>query len=51
MHYSGGCHCGRIAFEFDSDAPVAEVIECNCSLCAKRGHLSMRMLEKIVVTF
>lgn len=39
MHYSGGCHCGRIAFEFDTEAPVAEVIECNCSLCAKRAHL------------
>ena len=39
MHYSGGCHCGRIAFEFDSEAPVGEVIECNCSLCSKRGHL------------
>ena len=39
MHYSGGCHCGRIAFEFETDAPVGEVIECNCSLCSKRGHL------------
>ena len=39
MLYSGGCHCGKIAYEFETEAPVAEVIECNCSLCSKRAHL------------
>lgn len=38
MKYKGGCHCGRIAFEVDG-SPLAEVMECNCSLCSKRGYL------------
>ena len=33
----GGCHCGKIAFEFEGE--IGEVLECNCSLCAKRGSL------------
>ncbi|MEO7324345.1 MAG: GFA family protein [Dokdonella sp.] len=37
MIYSGGCHCGRIAF--DVDAKIDKVIQCNCSLCSKRGYL------------
>ncbi|HKD67518.1 MAG TPA: GFA family protein [Candidatus Binataceae bacterium] len=37
MTYKGGCHCGRIAFEVEGD--LAEVMDCNCSICAKRGYL------------
>jgi hypothetical protein len=37
MVYRGGCHCGRIAFEVEGD--IARVIECNCSICTKRGYL------------
>src|SRR5262245_25277473 len=37
MTHSGGCHCGRIAFEVDGD--LAQVMECNCSICTKRGYL------------
>ena len=35
--YSGSCHCGRIAFEVDG--VVDQVIDCNCSLCRRRGGL------------
>jgi hypothetical protein len=35
--YQGGCHCQKIRFELTSD--LARVIECNCSICAKRAHL------------
>ena len=35
--YEGGCHCGRIAFEVEGD--IQQVIECNCSICSKRGYL------------
>lgn len=35
--YHGQCHCGRIAWEVDGDIP--RVVECNCSLCRRRGHL------------
>jgi len=34
MTHSGGCHCGRIAFEVDGD--LAQVMECNCG-CAPFG--------------
>lgn len=35
--YEGSCHCGRIAFEVEG--VVEEVIDCNCSLCRRRGGL------------
>jgi hypothetical protein len=37
MKYAGGCHCGGIAFELDAD--VTEAMDCNCSMCRKRGAL------------
>src|SRR3954468_7125381 len=37
MAYNGGCHCGKIAFTVDAD--IDKVIECNCSICSKRGYL------------
>ena len=37
MTHKGGCHCGRIAYSFEGE--IGEVLECNCSLCAKRGGL------------
>ena len=35
--HKGGCHCGRIAYEFDGE--IGAVMDCNCSLCQKRGGL------------
>ncbi|RJG13482.1 GFA family protein [Pseudomonas cavernicola] len=37
MLYQGGCHCGKIAFEVEGE--LTQVMECNCSLCSKRGYL------------
>jgi len=37
MTYKGGCHCGRIAFEVQGE--IGQVIQCNCSICTKRGSL------------
>ena len=37
MTYKGSCHCGKIAFEADGD--IKEVLDCNCSICGKRGYL------------
>jgi hypothetical protein len=35
--FSGGCHCGAVRFE----VRVAELValDCNCSICAKKGFL------------
>ena len=35
--YRGACHCGRVAFEVRGH--VEQVIDCNCSLCRRRGAL------------
>ncbi len=35
--YTGGCHCGRVRFEVDTD--LARVLECNCSICTRKGYL------------
>jgi hypothetical protein len=37
MIYKGSCHCGKIAFEVEGD--LEQVIQCNCSICSKRGFL------------
>lgn len=38
--HRGGCHCGRVRFE--ALAPrTLEVLDCNCSICSKSGHLHL----------
>lgn len=35
--YLGSCHCGRVKFELQ--ATIAYAMECNCSLCRRKGAL------------
>ena len=35
--HAGSCHCGRIAFTLEGE--VGEAIDCNCSMCRRRGSL------------
>ena len=37
---AGGCHCGAVRFEIDVPRAV-EVLDCNCSMCAKTGFLHL----------
>ncbi|MCY1268836.1 Glutathione-dependent formaldehyde-activating enzyme [compost metagenome] len=37
MLHHGSCHCGQIAFEVEGE--IGEVIQCNCSICSRRGSL------------
>ena len=37
MKHEGSCHCGRVAFDVEGD--IGDVIDCNCSLCRRRGGL------------
>jgi hypothetical protein len=37
MRYTGGCQCGKVRFEADTE--INEVISCNCSRCQKLGAL------------
>jgi hypothetical protein len=35
--YSGGCHCGAVKYEVTTD--LGYMIDCNCSICSKKGHV------------
>jgi hypothetical protein len=35
----GGCHCGRVRFRVSGD--LGQVVECNCSVCTKKGILHL----------
>ncbi len=37
MLYEGSCHCGNVAFEVEGE--FTEALDCNCSLCRRRGGL------------
>jgi hypothetical protein len=37
---SGGCHCGAVRFSAEIP-PKPELLDCNCSICAKSGYLHL----------
>lgn len=37
MIYKASCHCGRVRIEVDGE--LTRVIECNCSICTRKGYL------------
>jgi hypothetical protein len=37
--WQGGCHCGAVRFEVTAD--INEVVDCNCSVCTKKGFLHL----------
>lgn len=37
--YEGGCHCGTVRFRVRIDIP--EAIECNCSICSRKGFINL----------
>lgn len=37
MAINGSCHCGAVAFTME-DEPT-QAVECNCSICRRKGHL------------
>lgn len=37
--YEGGCHCGAVRFRVTVDRH--EAIDCNCSICQKKGFLHL----------
>ncbi|HET7832160.1 MAG TPA: GFA family protein [Gallionella sp.] len=39
--YQGGCHCGRVRFEIETE--LTRATECNCSICMKKGALHHRV--------
>jgi hypothetical protein len=41
--YEGGCHCGAIRFRVETDD--RQVLDCNCSICTKKGLLHLIVPE------
>lgn len=37
---TGGCHCGAVRFAVRVP-PAVELLDCNCSICAKTGFLHL----------
>jgi len=37
--YEGGCHCGQVRLRVQAD--LAQISECNCSICTKKGILHL----------
>lgn len=35
--WDGACHCGRVRFRVTG--PLERVVECNCSICRRKGYL------------
>jgi hypothetical protein len=40
MRVEGGCHCGAVRFAIRVVPPL-ELLDCNCSICAKTGYLHL----------
>jgi hypothetical protein len=38
--HTGACHCRRVRYEIFA-APELELLDCNCSLCARSGYLHL----------
>jgi hypothetical protein len=39
--YKGGCHCGAVRFEVTVASDAHHVLDCNCSMCVKKGFLHL----------
>lgn len=42
--YEGSCHCGAVRFRVTVE--VHEVLDCNCSICRKKGFLHLIVPEE-----
>ncbi len=38
---TGQCHCGAVRFRFALPSPNVELLDCNCSMCARTGYLHL----------
>lgn len=47
--YKGSCHCGRVKFEVRKQKAIDTLIECNCSICTKKGILHTQVEDDELV--
>lgn len=50
--YKGSCHCGLIAFEVRKPRGIEVLIDCNCSICSKKGliHTPVENDELVILS-
>lgn len=41
--YEGACHCGDV--EFRAELDLADCLVCDCSICAKKGSIIVRVAD------
>ena len=41
MRLTGSCHCGAIAIAVELGDDERDVLDCNCSICTKKGFLHL----------
>lgn len=41
QNITGQCHCGAVRFSFALNDNAAELLDCNCSICARSGYLHL----------
>ncbi len=41
----GGCHCGAVRFRIEIADEDRDVLDCNCSVCTKKGFLHLVVPE------
>jgi len=39
--HSGSCHCGAVAFRVEADLDEETLLDCNCSICRRKGYLHL----------
>lgn len=45
---TGSCHCGNVTFQVDFVSNSETVLDCNCSICAKKGFLHLTVPKERV---
>jgi len=41
MRHTGSCHCGALALAVELADDERDVLDCNCSVCTKKGFLHL----------
>jgi hypothetical protein len=42
---TGSCHCGAVRFRVRLDDDARDALDCNCSICTKKGFLHVIVAE------
>lgn len=43
--FTGACHCQAVSFRVEVEDDARDVLDCNCSICTKKGFLHLIVSE------